>query len=1617
MSGSSSLSVIWAHFPPDIIFYRFITVTENEVTHGILESPTSTDSTCLCIWRNIPNIKEHLTEQKAQRFIDILAHKIDEDAERYLTDLTAKKLSTKLPSSNFSKVEVNWEASGANISAESASDATRNEQHVKQHKEYLDEVCREFKAKITELIDKGGQEVKQTYSRLNAEVLQHLHFAQARCEVFEGRDKELNTVREYLGSGNTVPMTVYGQSGCGKTSIVANVFNRLTQWAAKAVSQGKTIFCVVRFLGTTPLSSTLQDVLLSLCEQLADLYGKEWEPPSKFPDLVHDFHGFLQCATRQKPLLLLLDSIDQLSSADNAYSMSWLPHRLPNFVKVIVSTIEEGFPVVGNMREIYETSKAEFVEILPLGQQVGLEIITKWLKMNKRQISASQKELVTQALEHCSLPLYARILCDQILRWRSFDDTSKLHLESTIQGAINKHFENMELKLGQLLVKHSLSYLTSARYGLSEVEMEHVLSLDDILLNDIYQFWKPPVRRIPPLLWTRVRNEISNYVVERSADDLQVLQWYHRQFIQTARLRFLGDSDFKAFIHKNLAEYFSGAWGGGKQKPFQYTEAQKARFKLEGVQSQADRKVPTQLYYTITSQKDIRFNQRKVSEFPLHLYESSQIEDLKKRVFFNYKWLYAKLHGTSSAQGILQEFEYFMSIDKSLQRDHEMRTLIATLQLIRPYINKCPSCLSVELTGRLAPYIGDFPLLTQLIRQCDTYSICPIRPLATCFKVATLGLKQNISIRDTEPWHKGGTLTCDSKFQHMYIIDYDDQGVCLLSTWDIRSGGKISELPVGKVKDPEASDVFFQCFLDKQEENLIALYRKKYYAGMHTQRYGGDGFIDIIRKSDATVIRTIQEHLYKYEFFNSVMYFTENWLGVRFGWKIPLWNLKEDKKIQLTQPHILSSDERKFVLTRSRRGGVRYYEGEDKVVAETHAKSATIRNFETKEHLGELEKSDSMAGVALSQDDTLFLADVTGIIHIYDITRLGEGKLIKPKRTLTVPRNTKIRTIESMKTDEEMQSCRTTLILSHNGKYIICVYQSSAEWEALLWNVPTGKYINRIAATQPLPRKYPSFSCDSETIIMQSETAVTLTSASTGQLLEEYEQNTLIRDFIVSTSEPVIAVLLGKDVSLLSSEPTGDSPIKAAKQKIQPATDSVVTLIPRELVTNHKILPEIKMDMKTGVISEKLGGFAAADLDLLNSARGQRKAALDTWVSPDLGKVVQLHLRVQVVDTKAEEIKYTPKANDAILRVKTLDGGIVINEQVPMPTLHGGFKALELLDGDRVVAEGNKVKLRVNKEVQNHMQVMTIPSVLVVSENRDGKLRRLHRITTYQESVQTVSNQFIATLKKIASDEYVNVYDMESGSLATTHQVEGLCSCIRISKAEDRLFVACKNLNLRTYGNRMFFNPESKVQLRPVTNNKLYAVRDILDFPNCVVVRFAEEGAEGYTLNHYVLVDLVTRKVSPHITAKPSLQDISNDGSLAVDSHLTLFDLKSGQVIQNVNYAKRSPNMQLQIRISADKSKLIFVDKENDSLHIIKIDGKESAPVATCYTHAPLMPSLGGIELRNNGEALVLYEKGHKVLGVFLLMEAESASRPLSYASEMDRALSLMGLDSAKEGD
>ena len=82
----------------------------------------------------------------------------------------------------------------------------------------------------------------------------------------------------------------------------------------------------------------------------------------------------------------------------------------------------------------------------------------------------------------------------------------------------------------------------------------------------MFQYWTPPIRRLPPLLWVRIRADLASYLVDRGADGTQLICWYHRQFVEAAVDRYLSDPIEKKSRHSAIADYFLGRNFVGERK-------------------------------------------------------------------------------------------------------------------------------------------------------------------------------------------------------------------------------------------------------------------------------------------------------------------------------------------------------------------------------------------------------------------------------------------------------------------------------------------------------------------------------------------------------------------------------------------------------------------------------------------------------------------------------------------------------------------------------------------------------------------------------------------------------------------------------------------------------------------------------------------------------------------------------------------------------------------------------------------------------------------------------------------------------------------------------------------
>ncbi|XP_045112132.1 NACHT and WD repeat domain-containing protein 2-like isoform X2 [Portunus trituberculatus] len=752
----------------------FMSVTEREVIKGIL-AVKNTKNHALALVRYINNINlQNL--RRAANFIDIVNRQIDGEAMKLLSDLRDVRLPARIESTNYDRYTVEW------IGREGLAKET--------HGEYLQQFCTDFYKGMTKLIDRAmRKEDSSAQGQIITEILQHLHACKNSVTVFYGREEEVKKVEHYIKGPSVNPLLLHGAGGCGKTSLLAKCASSCVEW----LSHTKPIL-VIRFVGTSPESTALTPLLTSICHQISYNYMLPFEDiPDDLVPLTAHLKELLNCATPQMPLLIFLDSVDQVTGATDANRMSWIPTRLPPNVKIVVSCVsEEGDPELSKdyilLRRMIDNVD-NFLEVTALGEDLAMDIIKKWMHTAKRDLNNYQWRVVSNAISRCSLPIFVKLVFAEICRWKSYSKPQDTYLASNVMDSIMMLFSKVEVKHGRLLVSHALAYITASKNGLSESELEDLISLDDKVLDDVYQYHMPPVRRIPPLLWTRIRNDLPNYLSDCEADGVSVLNWYHRQFNEAARKRYFTNQNQAMYFYSMIADYFLGMWGGGVPKPFKYTEIQRHRFNLKSKEGLADRKVPAQpLVYYNKEGKITRYNLRKFGELPFHLVRARRFEDLYKHVLFNYQWLHAKL-SSCPLQAVLSDFEDASAHIDDRDQIRELMLVADALRLGGAILSQYPDMLAPQLIGRLLPEMDANPHVKSLLEQCDAEGIehCGLVPSYHCSHTPGGPLKYSLEGHQFAVF--GFRLTQDLR----YIVSVSNKFI----TWDLSTSDLTREVIPG----------------------------------------------------------------------------------------------------------------------------------------------------------------------------------------------------------------------------------------------------------------------------------------------------------------------------------------------------------------------------------------------------------------------------------------------------------------------------------------------------------------------------------------------------------------------------------------------------------------------------------------------------------------------------------------------------------------------------------------------------------------------------------------------------------------------------------------------------
>uniref|UniRef100_A0A6J0UD75 Uncharacterized protein isoform X1 n=4 Tax=Pogona vitticeps TaxID=103695 RepID=A0A6J0UD75_9SAUR len=741
------------------------TVLQQEVDQGF-QVQGSCEDHCHCFKRSITDLQNNLSSPQASKYIDIHPLRPEINKSMYEAHQNfVKSIHSRLRHTNIYSKNINWGKNGISPTSNSS------------HAYYLECLCNDFQKIVISHFNRTTKPKdipenlhirrKQAFKTQNdEEILEHVQHGQALVENMVGREIFLCKLKNQVTSPDRMLVVVCGEAGSGKSVITA----RASSLASKWISGNLRI--IIRFIGLTGESKNIRLLLLSLCYQIADVYNVSVNLSQDFGALAEEFLSLLEFATQDKPLLICLDGMDDLSEEYDA-DFSWIPTELPKNVYIIVSTCtESAFSCLRKLEKM--TKKENILQIPPLTLGEINEMISSWLEKDHRSLTKGQHDHLMEACATCPLPLYTCCAYKESCSWTSFSPQTEMFLPQTLHDMYSWTLGRMEKLHGEQVLKRMAAYVTLSRNGITQKELLDLMSMDDLVLQEVAKFQTASIPAFPLVLWLKLLDDFGDDIREQRTDNTYVFTWAHKSLKQVCLERYLKAQDFQLSLHATFANYYLGRISHKLNKCSELSTFQPLAWTLE--------KETKKIHYT--------FNIRKLFGTPYHLIKSKNITVLMKECLFNYEFLLHK-SWASSVISVEEDLRAAVKADRTVP---DLTLLSEALKLSKNILIQDPCQMASQLTGRLHHIVAaDKPVapgdprkylyLPALLSQCQKSSIPVLVPSTSCL-IAPGGLSCN---------HLKGHLdriTAIAETQKEFIVaTVSSNGT--LKLWDLRLGKAI----------------------------------------------------------------------------------------------------------------------------------------------------------------------------------------------------------------------------------------------------------------------------------------------------------------------------------------------------------------------------------------------------------------------------------------------------------------------------------------------------------------------------------------------------------------------------------------------------------------------------------------------------------------------------------------------------------------------------------------------------------------------------------------------------------------------------------------------------------
>ncbi|XP_013383728.1 NACHT and WD repeat domain-containing protein 2 [Lingula anatina] len=445
------------------LFYG-LSVTEMEIVHAAYKriNPNS-----IFMLRDTSFLQTMPTEH-AKRFLD----DSDDQAKHHQQKMTVLK----------GKIQERFPAERVLVySAEYVGPDEKGKPRLKVSDTFKERVEDFFKERISEQYPMSALKEQTTDKYQLAHDAQEA-FMKNKSEIVLGRDALVDQIIQYVAEGERdVPLLVLGEPGSGKSSVMARVADIIEDKAKLGEIKGgggQQWHIFYHFVGAVPGSTDAEPMIHRLLKELGVITDDSQLP--KDLESASQLCFSILSNTSTKPVVILIDALNQMDDDDPALNMLFVPPKLSPNVRCVFSMIP-GTPQHKALMK--RESQPKELPVQPLDMKAREEIVQTFFSTYNKQLDPSQFNLLMNK-PSTNNPLWLSIALEELrVHGDFFTVTEKIKsLKEELPGLLSQVLERFEREAGGNLLIATLCMIEVSKGGLLESELLILLSDEENLM-------------------------------------------------------------------------------------------------------------------------------------------------------------------------------------------------------------------------------------------------------------------------------------------------------------------------------------------------------------------------------------------------------------------------------------------------------------------------------------------------------------------------------------------------------------------------------------------------------------------------------------------------------------------------------------------------------------------------------------------------------------------------------------------------------------------------------------------------------------------------------------------------------------------------------------------------------------------------------------------------------------------------------------------------------------------------------------------------------------------------------------------------------------------------------